>query len=115
MKKTRKESRANRRQFLGMAGADAMAIMPGLSFAGKHVVTARVPQESAKKWVPRSLIARSRLDSPDMDTANSALPSASRITLTLKWWPSATSFLSDALRLQRRLDARKPIPRLVNL
>ena len=56
MNKKQEEGVAGRREFLGMAGTGAMALamMPGLGFAGKEVVTARVPLESAKTWLPIS-------------------------------------------------------------
>ncbi len=56
MKEKKQESRASRRQFLGMAGtgAMAMAMMPGFGFAGKDAVTAQVPLTSNKPWVPIS-------------------------------------------------------------
>lgn len=56
MKKGKQEHHAGRRQFLGIAGtsAMAMAMMPGMSFAGADVVTARVPEASTKPWVPIS-------------------------------------------------------------
>ena len=56
MKKKRNESVTNRRQFIGMAGtsAMAMAMMPGIGFSGKDLVTAQVPNEVAKPWIPIS-------------------------------------------------------------
>lgn len=55
-KKKRDESVPGRRQFIGMAGtsAMAMAMMPGLSFAGKDVVTAKVSGKISKPWIPIS-------------------------------------------------------------
>ena len=56
MKDTQDESVPSRRQFLGLAGASAMAMvaMPGLSFAGKHKVTAKIPDDVLKPWTPIS-------------------------------------------------------------
>src|SRR5690606_33851454 len=46
---------STRREFLGMAGTGvALAMMPGMGFAGKDVVTAGVPLQSTKTWVPIS-------------------------------------------------------------
>src|SRR5690606_14527660 len=54
MTKGKQEHHAGRRQFLGIAGtsAMAMAMMPGMSFAGADVVAARGPEASTKPWVP---------------------------------------------------------------
>src|SRR5690606_14620100 len=56
MKKSKEDSPASRRQFLGMAGAGAMAMamMPGLGFAGKNVGTSQIPHEAFKPWLPIS-------------------------------------------------------------